>query len=215
VNFDLGNCYVSSLNIRKIAELCPRVERLAFLSPNPSDLKRSDIEALASLPRLKNLNIYRDENPSDVISSLSSLKVLKCLGICWSDDVADVLPLIGPNLVSLELRETVAEAWQVVRDFPNLKYLQMRDHELCDDTLQSLNGGVKKRLKNLASFKIDEAAVRLGTDWAGYSTDSDEETEEGGDNSDESESREGQATSLSILHRGRDKRFPIARGRIS
>jgi hypothetical protein len=36
------------------------------------------------------------------------------------------------------------------------------------DILATLNGGLKKRLKRLASFRVDGSPVRLGTDWAGY-----------------------------------------------
>jgi hypothetical protein len=108
----------------------------------------------------------------DTKSSLPLLKGLKHLSICWDDDVADVLPVIGQNLVSLEFWGATAEVWQVVYNFPNLQNLNMRissvELGINPDILATLNGGLKKRLKRLASFRVDGSPVRLGTDWAGY-----------------------------------------------
>jgi hypothetical protein len=58
-------------------------------------LKRSDIEALTSLPRLKSLEIDGFYAVIDELSSLSLLKGLKHLGVNWQEELADVLPIIG------------------------------------------------------------------------------------------------------------------------
>jgi hypothetical protein len=110
--------------------------------------------------------------PSDVISSISLLKGLKNLGICWNGGLADVLQSIGQNLVSMEIWNLTAEVWQATCDCPNLKYLNLTifsvDSGINPDILATLNGGLKKRLKKLASFRVEGSPVRLGTDWAGY-----------------------------------------------
>jgi hypothetical protein len=76
-----------------------------------TDLERSDIEALASLPRLKfeidDLYVMSD----DIIPSLSLLNGLKHLEIRWSEELANILPSIGRNLVRLNVRSATAETW--------------------------------------------------------------------------------------------------------
>jgi hypothetical protein len=69
--------------------------------------------------------------------------------------------------VSLEVRNSTAEAWQGVLDCPNLKYLKLDGHTITADTA-ALNGGLKKSLKKLASLKVGGESYRLGTDWGGY-----------------------------------------------
>jgi hypothetical protein len=168
VNFDLSGLYTSSSNILKIVECCPVVERLII--DFKSKLQHSYIKALASLPRLKHLSV-NGSIACDAISSLSLLKGLKNLKICWDDDVADVLPVIGQNLISLALWNATAEAWMGIHTHcPNLQYLRLIDHEIDDGAIiASLNRGLKKRLKRLASIKVDDEFYRLGTDWVGYS----------------------------------------------
>jgi hypothetical protein len=51
---------------------------------------------------------------------------------------------------------------------PYLQYLRLYDHDIADVTLDSLNHGLKKKLKRLASLKMDDVPFRLGTDWVGY-----------------------------------------------
>jgi hypothetical protein len=85
--------------------------------------------------------------------------------------LADVLPTIGRNLNSLRMWHANVEAWMTIHSFcPNLECLSIIDHDVDGETtLASLNGGLKKRLKRLASLKVDDVSYRLGTDWAGYS----------------------------------------------
>jgi hypothetical protein len=51
---------------------------------------------------------------------------------------------------------------------PNIQYLRLIDHDIADVTLDSLNHGLKKKLKRLASLKMDDVPFRLDTDWVGY-----------------------------------------------
>jgi hypothetical protein len=162
-----GKC-VSSANLLKIVECCPCVESLVFYSPYPSDLKRSDIEALPSLPFLNSLEI-RGNASIDMLYSLSLLKGLKHLGVNWSDELDEALPMIGGHLVSLAVRESKAEAWMAIyASCPKLQYLKFEVRDIAVNILATLIGGLRKRLKKLASLKVSGKSFRLGTDWAGY-----------------------------------------------
>jgi hypothetical protein len=111
VNLDLRTCYTSSSNILKIVECIPLIEHLVFTNFLGTDLERSDIEALASLPRLKFEIDDLYVMPDDIIPSLSLLNGLKHLEIRWSEELANILPSIGRNLVSLNVRSATAETW--------------------------------------------------------------------------------------------------------
>jgi hypothetical protein len=168
INLNLRECCVSSTNLLKIVECCPYVEKIAFYSHHPSDLKRSDIEALASLPNLTSLDI-RGYAVIKVLSSFVLLKGLKNLGMRWLEGLSDVLPIIGRNLLSFDVRYSEAEAWMAFyANCPNLQYLG--DHHIAAGTVDKLNSGLRKSLKKLASFKVGSGSVRLGTEWEGYTT---------------------------------------------
>jgi hypothetical protein len=178
VNFDLVCCYISSDNLIKIAQCCPRVERIALCTPK--NITRSDIELLASLPLLRHLDFLADKVSSESITSLALMKNIKHLGVWWNDAFADLLSSIGPNLVSLEIWDATDVALMAVyAHCPNLLYLQIVGDEISEgsrDVLGSVNIGMKKRLKKLTCFKVgsygDELdRVRLGTDWPGYKID--------------------------------------------
>jgi hypothetical protein len=85
----------------------------------------SDIEALASLPRLNHLCI----GGSHLTSSLSLLKGLKHLEIYWNDDVSNILPVTGGTLVGLYITGVNSSGWLRIaensRYFHNLQYLDL------------------------------------------------------------------------------------------
>jgi hypothetical protein len=180
INFDLYTCYISTPSLLNIVECCPRVERITFdIAEESPVLQRSDIEALASLPRLNHLCTWNSVLSSDVLSSLPLLKGLKHLGIRWDENLAEILPVLGKKLVSLDINRATADAWMVLYEScPNLQYLRSGT-SLAEETLAALNGGLKKKMKRLASFKVNDVSVRLGTDWAGYKKFSEEMEEEG------------------------------------
>jgi hypothetical protein len=176
INFDLKSCYISSANLSKIVQCCPGVERMKFSAAG--DIERSNIDALAALPRLKCLDIGGSKLSSDCFSSFALLKGLRHLVIGgWDEVLVDILPLIGPKLASLMIWGATDAAWMAVHtSCPNLQYLQIFGKEISEvnkSGLGSMNAGLKKRLKRLASFKVGRSngktnAVTLGTDWTGY-----------------------------------------------
>jgi hypothetical protein len=74
------------------------------------------------------------------------------------------------NLVSLNIQGAAAETWGEISDnCPNLEYVQLFGEELKDvGMVGSLNNGFKKRMKRLASMKVNQVPLRLGTEWKGY-----------------------------------------------
>jgi hypothetical protein len=193
INFDLDTCYISTPSLLKIVECCPNVEQLSFNTITESVLQRSDIEALASLSRLKNLNTWDSVYSSEALSSLSLLKGLKHLGLRWNESLAEILPVLGEDLMSLDLRNASADAWMVLYEScPDLQYLRVYGIGEADKNIVALNGGLKKRKKRLASFKIGNFSVRLGTDWTGYKGDGDRESNEWNREQAESEENESE-----------------------
>jgi hypothetical protein len=134
-------------------------------------LEPSDIKALASLPRLKFLDVINCGMEDEAVSALSQCRKLKHLGIECSDGLDDILRVIGMDLISLDIQSAAAEAWLgIVENCPNLEYIQLYGEELKDAVMiGSLNDGLKKRMKKrLASMKVNCVPVRLGTEWKGY-----------------------------------------------
>jgi hypothetical protein len=128
-------------------------------------LGRSEVEALASLPCLKFLDVKGCAMTDEAVAALSRCMTLKHLGVSWSDGLNDVLRVIGVNLSSLDLLTEMAETWLgVAENCPNLVYLKLYGVELNYSTEVPLNRGLKKRLKMLASLKVNDVSYRLGTD---------------------------------------------------
>jgi Leucine-rich repeat (LRR) protein len=129
-------------------------------------LKRSDIEAIASLPRLKSLNIDC-EIADDAVSAISRCKGLKHLTLrSGSFDLTNIFSAIGGTLISLDYTSSTAFLVEtvdaIVEHCPNLQMLDLGDEEL--DVVDLLKGGLKK----LAKLNVNGGSVRLGTDWEGY-----------------------------------------------
>jgi hypothetical protein len=163
----LDDEYSSSATLLlKFVDCCRDIEELSFVDwSGDVELKRSDIEAIASLPRLKSLNIDF-EIADDAVSAISRCRGLKHLVLLRiSFALNDILPAIGGTLVSLEYTSSTAflgAVDSIVEHCPNLQMLDLGDEEL--DAVDFLKGGLKK----LAKLNIDGGSVRLGTDWEGY-----------------------------------------------
>jgi hypothetical protein len=128
-------------------------------------LGRSEIEALASLPRLKFLDVKLCTITEEAVAALSRCRKLKHLGVSWSDGLNDVLRVIGVNLSSLDLWTEMAETLMGVADYcPYLVYIKMNGCVLIEAAVE----GLVKRMKRLSSLKVDGMPYRLGTDWEGY-----------------------------------------------
>jgi hypothetical protein len=169
INLNLSECYVSSANLVKIAEICRVIEKLS-LSFILNIFSLSDMKIIASLPRLKSLKIGEYCRFADgSMIALARCRGLNHLSVYLQDGLIDVLRVIGGNLVSLELWDMNLEVIDSVVEYcPNLQYLEMRivGRMLAvrvDEAGQKLKNG----LKRLAKLEVNGAYVRLGTDWVG------------------------------------------------
>jgi hypothetical protein len=177
----LEDSYNSSATLLKFAECCREIEELSYCDCSGS-LERRDIEAIASLPLLKSLNIDC-EIADDAFFTLSRCQRLRHL-ILETDsfDLNVILHSIGRNLVSLEYNTFTPflEAIDaIVEHCPNLQMLNLGYDEFGvekKDAADLLKGGLKnlsklifkRGSKKMVRLKMNGKSVRLGTDWEGY-----------------------------------------------
>jgi hypothetical protein len=165
----LDDDYTSSVSLLKFIECCREIEELSYRDCSGRDvleLKRSDIEVITSLPRLKSLNINCrfTDNAVSVLSRCRGLKYLALGG--GSIDLTSILPNIGRNLLSLEVNSSNPCSFNaIIEQCPNLHMLNLRWRGL--DTSEFVNS-FKRRLKKLEKLKLGGMDVRVGTDWEGY-----------------------------------------------
>jgi hypothetical protein len=170
INLKLNNCFVSSANLVKIAECCPKLEKFTLLNTEEDGLSLSDFRIIASLPHLSQLEIYC-EIDDEAVSYMTRCRGLNYLGIRWRDGLIDVFRVIGGNLVSLDLWEMSVEAIDVIVEYcPNLQYLELnlRVENEDDDVRETVEQKLKVGLKRLAKLDFDGVSASLGTDWQGY-----------------------------------------------
>jgi hypothetical protein len=169
----LDDDYDSSATLLKFVECCRFIEEISFCETSGNDLKlnHSDIEAIASLPRLKSLNINCHIADDDV-SALSRCRGLKHLILGReSIDLTNILPYIGGNLVSLDYNSSTSIMGTVnviVEHCPNLQILDLRWIGREDANTAVAVDSLKRGLKQLSKLKLNHKTVRLGTDWEGY-----------------------------------------------
>jgi hypothetical protein len=166
----LDDLFNSSATIIKFVQCCRDIEDL-FLNVDEMELTRSDIEAIASLPRLKSLNI-NCEIASGAVSALSRCRGLKHLAVDGfeSFDLISILTSVR-NLVSLEciFSTPFMEAIDaIIEHCPNLQMLNLGYGELGVEKKDAAVDLLKGGLKNLSKLTLNKVSVRLGTDWKGY-----------------------------------------------
>ena len=175
----LNFCYITKIDIRaqiastdcllKIVEGCRGLETLKLKTFDDLCLELDDVKAIATLPRLKLLEIaggcvFGDGALSGLARcwGLRSLTLGSVLGLDAS------LPIIGGRLYSLDLGKCSAStAIAIVEHCPNLEYLALR-FEYDPIVIASFVDSCKRGLKGLAKLKLNENSCRLGTDWEGY-----------------------------------------------
>jgi hypothetical protein len=166
-SIDFSSGLDSSESLLRVVESCRDLERLILnVFDDEWKLVSSDIEAFASLPRLKYLDLRLCGLADEAVSTLSRFKQLNHLGIDWREGLIDVLQVIGKGLVSLELRDATAESCLgLYASCPNLQYMKLFGDNLKDEgMLGSLVKGFKKRMKRLGSVNVNYTAIRLGID---------------------------------------------------
>jgi hypothetical protein len=168
----LEDQYSSFVTLLKFAEFCRDIEELSFVDwSGDVELKRSDIEAIASLPRLKSLNIDF-EIADNAVSALSRFRGLKHLALCYgSFDLTNILPTIGKPLLSLVYNSSnsiMGTVNVIVEHCPNLQILDLRWIGREDANKAVAVDSLKRGLKQSRILKLNHKSVRLGTDWEGY-----------------------------------------------
>jgi hypothetical protein len=160
----------SSASILKIAKCCRDIESF-YIYGRRLRLEKTDVKAIASLPRLNYLNIRAVEMSSEALFALRKCGTLNHLVVGWSEGLIDLLKVIGADLAGLEISGATAEAWLGIHtNCPNLKYLNISGDDLKDEEsmVAALNEGLKKRMQRLSKLKVNHESARLGTDWDGY-----------------------------------------------
>jgi hypothetical protein len=162
--------FESSASLLKVVECCHELERLVV--GDEGDLlilARSDILAVASLPRLKYLEFGVCCFSDDAASPLARCKGLKELRLPSLADPT-ILAAIGKNLISLDLWKPSKEVVDgIVKHCPNLRYLELGSFDEVDEEVKEVFvGSIRNGLKKLAKFKLDNESIRLGSGWEGY-----------------------------------------------
>jgi hypothetical protein len=163
--------FESSASLLKVVECCRDLEILFFYNffRRRLILNRSDIIAVASLPRLKCLDIGIFSFTDDASSALVRCKGLNELRLPSLADPA-ILEAIGSNLVNLELWRPSKEVVDgIVKHCPNLRYLELGSFDEVDEEVKEVFvGSIRNGLKKLAKLKVNNESIRLGTGWEGY-----------------------------------------------
>jgi hypothetical protein len=150
----------SSDGLLKVMGRCPDLKRMILLKKG-GDLVLSYSDIL-SLRRLNSLDIDCDVGGYN-ISALAECKKLKSLRfVDW--DLSEVLPVIGGNLVSLEIGMAGKdELGLIIKYCVGLQYLEFGGGVAAGD-----DDAIKNGLVKLSNPKVNGASIRLGTDWKGY-----------------------------------------------
>jgi hypothetical protein len=168
----LYDFYDSSATLLKFVECCSGIEELTVeFIVGEFKLHQSDIEAIASLPRLKSLRLdCRIDGVA--ISTLFRCKGLTHLAIrSGFFDLASILSSIGRSFVSLEYNSSISclkTVNAIVRYCPNLQMLNLGWVESEKDNKAAAVELLKRGLIILSKLKLNHNSVRLGTDWKGY-----------------------------------------------
>jgi hypothetical protein len=84
----------------------------------------------------------------------------------------DILRVIWINLDSLDLwPDATAETWLAIAEkcpFPHYLPLYEQNNATNEETRKSMIKVLKLRLSRLASMKVNNSPLRLGTDWKGF-----------------------------------------------
>jgi hypothetical protein len=160
-------------SINKFFECCLDLEEINLLCEvyHLSMLKTAELDAIASLPHLKSLNLGGCLIADDAVSPLARCKRLRHLRGDYLKISGELLREIGGNLVSLKCRLRIDEFWGFVELCPNLEDLDIMVEEGVgyrvdnEEKCLYLEGVLKKGLKRLSRLSVNGRSVRLGTDW--------------------------------------------------
>ena len=144
------------------------------------ELRLDEFKAIASLPRLKSLNLTNCSFGEGALSGLAGCRGLRRLALeNVSRGLGNVLPAIGARLYSLDLLNchpgTVPDILEHCLEYLDLEF--GKEYQIEYDALA---GECKRGLKRLAKLRMNGRCIWLGTEWEGYDVlveESDEEFE--------------------------------------
>jgi hypothetical protein len=173
-----------SVNLLHIIKTFPLIETLKYVSFNSMVLKNNDFEAIASLPRLKHLDIGGNA-ARNAVNGLSSCKRLVHLRVDSPVDLSAILPSIGKNLKHLDIKLRLEDPWErrylrrvcadgivgldaILKYCNNLEELCLRFNYVAPGVVDLLERAIKGDMKKLKKLRIADKFIRLGTDWEGH-----------------------------------------------
>jgi hypothetical protein len=159
-------------SIHKVVECCRDLEEISLYDHSRRlPLKKSEFVAIASLPRLKSLDLNYCLVGDGALSPLAKCKWLRNLLGFNIKLSSDVLRAIGGSLVLLQCRLRLDELEEIVVYCPNLENLNIwivdEGGLVVGEARLSAAGLIKKGLKKLTKLVINRGTIRLGIDLVG------------------------------------------------
>jgi hypothetical protein len=153
--------------IHKIVEYCRELEEVTLCDFSYQLLlKKSEFVAIASLPRLKSLDLSGCDIDDGAVSPLARCKGLRHLRGVNIKLSSDVVRAIGRNLVTLRCNLGLDGLEEIAEYCPNLETLEIEveDEEgnfVDGETLLSAAGLIKRGLKKLTNLVINYLEMHL------------------------------------------------------
>jgi hypothetical protein len=178
LNLSFDMC-ISSSDILLISGSCKRLQNLSFYEKEDNnELDISDIDAISSLPHLKSLFIGFCTIADCAVSAMVNFKKLRHFGSVGvshgGNPIADILAVIGRNLISLEtfIYSSILTQGSISEHCPNMEYLDLEirceKYRSNKDYRTRMNLTLMATSKKMTSLKVNGLTVQLGTSWGGY-----------------------------------------------
>jgi hypothetical protein len=154
--------------IHKVVECCRDLEEITIGDySNQKPLNNPEFLAIASLPRLKSLDLVNCLIDDGDVSHLAKCKGLRHLGGANLELSSDLLREIGGNLATLRFKLGSRGLEEIVEFCPNLEILEItiKDEEgnFVNDEARRMSaaGLIKNGLKKLTKLKINHWKMQL------------------------------------------------------
>jgi hypothetical protein len=167
-NISIYAYFESWESIHKIVECCRELEEITIIDYSLQQplIKISEFVAIASLPRLKSLDLANCLIDDGAVSPLARCKRLRHLR---GDNIklsSDVVRSIGRNLLTLRCNLGLNGLEEMVKYCPNLENLDISiddeaSEELDHQSILSAETVLKSGLRNLTRLEINGRTVRL------------------------------------------------------
>jgi hypothetical protein len=160
-------------SIHKIVEYCRELEEVTLYDLSRNQLlKNPEIVAIASLPRLKSLDLSHCLVDGGALSRLARCKGLRHLRGVNMSFSSDLIRAVGGNLISLQCKLGSGILEGVIEFCPNLVNLDImvvdeRGNWVNEDAILTAEGLIKRQLKKLSKLVINRRMMRLGADLEG------------------------------------------------